>query len=80
MLALHLNFVLTMPLPLIKSPLGFVRFLTTHMLNLYTPQEQSGLKASQDYQGNGSHYIHIMRTRPKTIGTILVDSPMRFLA
>lgn len=56
LLALHLNFVLAMPPPLTKSPLGFVQFLTTHMLNLYTPQEQAGLKASQEYQTNAWIY------------------------
>ncbi|KAH8883320.1 epoxide hydrolase 1 [Thozetella sp. PMI_491] len=80
MLALHLNFVIAMPPPFTKSPFGFVRFLMTHMLNLYTPQEQSGLKASLDYQNNGSSYVHIMRTRPKTIGTMLADSPVALLA
>jgi hypothetical protein len=80
MLALHLNFVLAMPPPLTKSPLGFLQFLTTHMLNLYTPQEKAGLKASQEYQINGSYYLHIMRTRPKTIGTMLADSPVGLLA
>ncbi|KAK7700342.1 hypothetical protein SLS64_010950 [Diaporthe eres] len=80
MLALHLNFVLAMPPPLTKSPLGFVRFLTTHMLNLYTPQEQAGLKAAQDYQDSGIYYLHMMRTRPQTIGAILADSPVALLA
>lgn len=80
MLALHLNFVLAMPPPLTKSPLGFVRFLTTHMLNLYTPQEQAGLKAAKDYQDNGGYYLHIMRTRPQTVGAMLADSPVALLA
>lgn len=80
MLALHLNFVLAMPPPLTKSPLGFVRFLTTHMLNLYTPQEQAGLKAAQDYQDNGIYYLHMMRTRPQTVGALLADSPVALLA
>ncbi|ROW05703.1 hypothetical protein VMCG_05211 [Cytospora schulzeri] len=80
MLALHLNFILAMPPPLTKSPLGFVRFLITHMLNLYTPQEQSGLKASQDYQIDGNSYLHLMRTRPNTIGAMLADSPVGLLA
>lgn len=80
MLALHLNFVLAMPPPLTKSPLGFVRFLTTHMLNLYTPQEQAGLKAAKDYQENGGYYLHMMRTRPQTVGAMLADSPVALLA
>lgn len=80
MLALHLNFILAMPPPLTKSPLGFVRFLTTHMLNLYTPQEQAGLKAAKDYQENGGYYLHMMRTRPQTIGAMLADSPIALLA
>lgn len=80
MLALHLNFVLAMPPPLTKSPLGFVQFLATHMLNLYTPQEQAGLKAAQNYQDNGGYYLHIMRTRPHTVGAMLADSPVALLA
>ncbi|KAI0097499.1 Alpha/Beta hydrolase protein [Nemania sp. FL0031] len=80
MLALHLNFIIALPPPLTKSPLGFIQFLTTHILNRYTPQEQSGLKASQDYQDNGIGYLHIMRTRPKTIGAMLSDSPVALLA
>ncbi|POS79931.1 hypothetical protein DHEL01_v201674 [Diaporthe helianthi] len=80
MMALHLNFVLAMPPPLTKSPLGFVRFLATHMLNLYTPQEQAGLKAAQKYQDSGSYYLHIMRTRPQTVGAMLADSPVSLLA
>lgn len=80
MLALHLNFVLAMPPLLTKSPLGFVRFLTTHMLNLYTPQERAGLKAAKDYQDNGGYYLHMMRTRPQTVGAMLADSPVALLA
>lgn len=80
MLALHLNFVLAMPPPLKKFPLGFLRFLTTHMLNLYTPQEQAGLKAAQDYQDSGGYYLHMMRTRPQTVGAMLADSPIALLA
>lgn len=80
MLALHLNFVLAMPPPLTKSPLGFVRFLTTHMLNLYTPQEQAGLKAAQRYQDDGGYYLHMMRTRPRTVGAMIADSPVALLA
>lgn len=80
MLALHLNFVRSMPPPLTKSPLGFVRFYTTHMLNLYTPQEQAGLKAAQDYQNSGGYYLHMMRTRPQTVGAMLADSPVALLA
>lgn len=80
MLALNLNFVLAMPPPLTKSPLGFVQFLATHMLNLYTPQEQAGLKAAQDYQDNGGYYLHMMRTRPHTVGAMLADSPVALLA
>lgn len=79
LLAVHLNFILAMPPP-VTNPVGFVRFLATHMLNLYTPQEQSGLKAAQAYQDDGSYYLHIMRTRPKTIGTLLADSPVGLLA
>ncbi|ETS81748.1 hypothetical protein PFICI_06750 [Pestalotiopsis fici W106-1] len=79
-LALHLNFVIALPPPLTQSPLGFVRFLTTHIMNWYTPREQAGLKASQEYQDNGSAYLQIMRTRPQTIGTMLADSPVALLA
>lgn len=56
MLALHINYVLAMPPPL-TPPIDFVRFLTTHMLNLYTPQEQAGLKASERQQVDGSAYL-----------------------
>ncbi|KAK6207317.1 hypothetical protein LQW54_007275 [Pestalotiopsis sp. IQ-011] len=80
MLALHLNFVLAMPPPPNKSPLGCVQFLATHMLNWYTPQEQAGLKAAQDYQINGSPYLHLMRTKPKTVEAMLTDRPVALLA
>ncbi|KAJ4397186.1 hypothetical protein N0V93_001410 [Gnomoniopsis smithogilvyi] len=80
LLALHLNMVLAMPPPLTKSPLGFVQFLTTHLLNLYTPQEQSGLKAAQDFQTDSGYYMHLMRTRPSTVGLMLADSPVALLA
>ncbi|KAI1170910.1 Alpha/Beta hydrolase protein [Nemania sp. FL0916] len=80
MLALHLNFIIALPPPLTKSPLGFVQFITTHMLNWYTPQEQSGLKASQDYRDDGIGYLHMMRTRPKTVEAMLSDSPVALLA
>ncbi|KKY39699.1 putative epoxide hydrolase [Diaporthe ampelina] len=50
------------------------------MLNLYTSQEQAGLKAAQDYQDSGSYYLHIMRTRPQTVGAMLADSPVALLA
>lgn len=79
LLALHLNMILAMPPPLTQSPLGFIRFLTTHMLNLYTPQEQAGLKASQEYQTDGIFYMHMMRTRPRTIGLMVADSPVALL-
>lgn len=80
LLALHLNMIIAMPPPLTQSPLGFVQFLTTHMLNLYTPREQASLKASQDYQNDGSFYMHIMRTRPQTVGLMLEDSPIALLS
>lgn len=80
MLALHLNFALAMPPPLTKSPLGFVRFLATHMLNLYTPEEKAGLKAAQDYQDSGGYYLHMMRTRPQTVRAMLADSPVALMA
>ncbi|KAF7520055.1 hypothetical protein G7054_g12887 [Neopestalotiopsis clavispora] len=79
MLALHLNFPLAMPPPLTKSPLGFVQFLATHALNWYTPQEQSGLKAAQDFQSDGNFYLHLMRTRPNTVATMLTASPVALL-
>jgi hypothetical protein len=76
MLALYLNFVLAMPPPLTKSPLGFLRFLTTHILNLYTPQEQ---EAAMKYQENGSYYLHIIRTRPQAVRAMLADSLVALL-
>lgn len=80
MLALNLNFVLAMPPTLTKSPLSFVRFLATHMLNLYTPREQAGLKAAQEYQDSGGYYLYIMRTRSQTVDAMLADSPVALLA
>jgi hypothetical protein len=80
LLALHLNMILAMPPSLTKSPLGFVQFLITHLLNLYTPQEQVGLKASQDYQNDGVFYVHMMRTRPRTVGLMLADSPVALMS
>lgn len=64
MLALHLNLVLAMPPPLTKSPLSFLQFLITHMLNLYTPQERAGLEAAWEHQDSGGYCLHVMRTRP----------------
>lgn len=69
-----------MPPPLTKSPVAFVRFLVTHFLNLYTPQESSGLKAAQDYQKTGNGYFQVQKTRPNTIGVLLADSPVGLLA
>lgn len=80
MLALHLNFVLAMPPTLTKSPLSFMRFFATHMLNLYTSREQADLKAAQEYQDSRGYYLHIMRTRPQTVGAMLADSPVALFA
>lgn len=80
LLALHLNMIIAMPPPLTKSPLGFVQFLTTFMLNLYTTQEQAGFKAAQDYQNDGIFYMHMMRTRPRTVGLMLADSPVALVS
>ena len=80
LLALHLNMILAMPPSFTKSPLGFLQFLITHLLNLYTPQEQAGLKASQDYQNDGVFYVHMMRTRPRTVGLMLADSPVALMS
>lgn len=63
-----------------KSPIAFVRFLVTHLLNLYTPREASGLKAAQDFKQNGNAYFLIQKTRPNTIGVLLADSPVGLLA
>lgn len=71
---------MAMPPSLIKSPFAFVRFLVTHFLNLYTPQETSGLEHAKDYQENGNAYMQIQKTRPSTIGILLADSPVGLLA
>ncbi|ROV87841.1 hypothetical protein VMCG_10545 [Cytospora schulzeri] len=77
--ALHLNLVVATP-PSLSKPLAFVRFLVTHLLNLYTPQERSGLRAVQEYKENGNGYFQVQKTRPNTIGILLADSPAGLLA
>ncbi|KAK7744746.1 hypothetical protein SLS62_010048 [Diatrype stigma] len=76
--SLHLNLVIAMPPP-ITSPFAFLRFLTTHFLNLYTPQEASGLQQAQNYQTSGNGYLEIQKQRPSTIGIALEDSPVALL-
>lgn len=71
--------ITSLPPALTKSPIGFARFLVTHLLNLYTPQETSGLKAADDYMKNGNGYWQIQKTRPSTIGILLADSPVGLL-
>lgn len=77
---MHLNMATALPPPLTKKPIAFVRFLVTHMLNLYTPREAAGLKAAGDYQEHGDAYFKIQKTRPNTIGVLLADSPVGLLA
>ncbi|KAI0003168.1 epoxide hydrolase 1 [Xylariaceae sp. FL0662B] len=77
--AIHLNLIVANP-PAPTSPVKFVRFLITHFLNWYTPQEASGLKAARDYQENGNGYMQIQKQRPNTIGIALADSPVALLA
>lgn len=76
--ALHLNLINAMPPP-ITAPVSFVRFLATHILNLYTPGEAEGLKQAQAYLARGNGYLEIQKQRPGTIGAGLEDSPVALL-
>ncbi|KAF3025534.1 hypothetical protein E8E14_009533 [Neopestalotiopsis sp. 37M] len=78
--AIHLNFIVSTPPPL-TAPVSFFRFLATHVLNWYTPQEASGLQKAQAYQqGDGNGYFEMQKQRPATIGFALADSPVALLA
>ncbi|KAI1082402.1 epoxide hydrolase 1 [Whalleya microplaca] len=77
--AIHLNLIAANPPPP-TSPVKYIRYLLTHLLNWYTPQEASGLQAVRDYQENGNGYMQIQKQRPNTIGIALADSPVALLA
>lgn len=78
--AIHLNLIVSTPPPL-KAPVSFIRFLATHLLSWYTPQEAIGLEKAQAYQqGDGNGYFEIQKQRPATIGFALADSPVALLA
>ncbi|KAI1387624.1 Alpha/Beta hydrolase protein [Hypoxylon trugodes] len=76
--ALHLNLIMATPPPP-SNPIGFVRFLTSHLLNRYTPRESTGLEKAQRFQGEGNGYFAIQKQRPGTIGVALADSPVGLL-
>ncbi|KAI1136025.1 alpha/beta-hydrolase [Hypoxylon sp. FL0543] len=76
--AVHLYMVAANPPP-ITAPISFVRYLVQHFLNLYTPQEASGLQRAQSFQGNRDGYFQIQKQRPNTIGVALADSPVGLL-
>ncbi|KAJ8123642.1 hypothetical protein ONZ43_g457 [Nemania bipapillata] len=76
--ALHLNLIVATPPPP-SAPVAFARFLTTHILNRYTPSEAAGLQKAQSYQGTGDGYYEIQKQRPQTIGVALEDSPVGLL-
>ncbi|KAI1126894.1 Alpha/Beta hydrolase protein [Nemania abortiva] len=76
--ALHLNLIVATPPPA-TAPLSFARFLITHLLNRYTPEEAAGLQKAQSFQGDGNAYFEIQKQRPQTIGMALEDSPVGLL-
>ncbi|KAI9708930.1 MAG: hypothetical protein M1820_003624 [Bogoriella megaspora] len=77
--ALLWNLVPSRP-PTAASPIAFMRFIVTHLLNLYTDREARGLERTMNIQKDGWGYHHIQQTKPETIAYALNDSPIGLLA
>ncbi|OTB08333.1 hypothetical protein M426DRAFT_316959 [Hypoxylon sp. CI-4A] len=73
--ASHMNFILTRPPSLLRTPL-----LALQALLWLTDEEKAGLARSTWFRDEGSGYNRIQGTKPHTPGFALADSPVALLA